>query len=400
MFLAGEASGDTLAAELAVALRHELLACDTVYSPDPQPLRTGLGPRFFGAGGPRLQAAGVELAFDMTRHAVVGWTGPLKHFFTFTRLFYHLARLARQRQPDAIVCVDYGGFNRRFAQAIRRYSRTRQDWFHAWRPKIVQYVSPQVWASREGRAYQIARDYDLLLTIFPFEKEWYAKRVPQFRVEFVGHPALDRFRQAARTSSAPAGSTAPPSLLLLPGSRSSELQRHLPVLLRALGPIRQACPGLTVRIVLSSPAMADQARSLGDLSGVELRIGGLPEALARTTLAIASTGTVTVECACAGVPAVTLYRAPWANYLLARAVVRVDSATMPNLLAGEELYPEFLQTAATPGNIARAAIDLLRNEGRRAQIRSRLHAIVASLGGPGASRRAAQAVARLMDTRT
>src|SRR5207244_13227923 len=100
--------------------------------------------------------------------------------------------VALDKQPDASLCVESSGFNRRLRHAINAYTTSRQDWFHDWKPKIVQYVSPQVWASRPGRAYQLARDYDLLLSIFPFEKEWYARRVPRLRVEYGAHPLLDR----------------------------------------------------------------------------------------------------------------------------------------------------------------------------------------------------------------
>ena len=145
-----------------------------------------------------MAAAGVDLAFDMTAHSVVGLSEVLKNYFKFRRLFHQLFQLALERQPDAIICVDFSGFNRRFAHAIRQYTRAHADWFHDWNPKLIQYVSPQVWASREGRAYQMARDYDLVLSIFPFEKDWYAKRVPQLPVEFVGHPIVDRYGEGRR----------------------------------------------------------------------------------------------------------------------------------------------------------------------------------------------------------
>src|SRR4051812_13854094 len=193
MVIAGEASGDMLAAELVQALRGEFASATPALSRDFQPLRTTLEPRFFGAGGPRMAEAGVELAFDMTKHAVIGLFDAIKHYGKFRRLFNELFRLALDRQPDIIICVDFAGFNRRFAHAVRQFVRQRTDWFHDWNPKIVQYVSPQVWASRESRSYQIAEDYDLVLSIFPFEKEWYARRVPRLRVVFVGHPILDRY---------------------------------------------------------------------------------------------------------------------------------------------------------------------------------------------------------------
>jgi lipid-A-disaccharide synthase len=174
MIIAGEASGDLLAAELVSALRGQL--------PDAQ---------FFGAGGAKMSAAGVELAFDLTQHSVIGITDVLKKYFEFRRLFNQLLALAIERKPDVVIGVDYGGFNLRFGQAVKKY--VRDNPFVNWNPKIVQFVSPQVWASRPGRANKLARDYDLLLSIFPFEKEWYAKRVPQLRVEFVGHPMIGRF---------------------------------------------------------------------------------------------------------------------------------------------------------------------------------------------------------------
>src|SRR5512147_1874140 len=126
MIIAGEASGDLLAADLVFALREELTAAETVYSSDLQPLRTGLEPRFFGAGGPRMKAAGVELAFDLTRHSVIGAFDSVRFYLKLRRLFDELFDLAIERQPDVIIGVDYGVFNLRFAHAIRRYVRTRR----------------------------------------------------------------------------------------------------------------------------------------------------------------------------------------------------------------------------------------------------------------------------------
>src|ERR1019366_4578982 len=121
MLIAGETSGDMLAAELVRALRQEFAEAAAIPTADYQPLHTSLEPRFFGAGGPQMAAAGVELAFDMTEHSIIGLSEVLKHYFKFRRLFRQLFRLALERQPDAIVCVDFAGFNRRFAHAIRRY---------------------------------------------------------------------------------------------------------------------------------------------------------------------------------------------------------------------------------------------------------------------------------------
>ena len=136
-----------------------------------------------------MAGAGVDLAFDLTEHAVVGIAEVLKNYAKFRRLFHQLLNLALEKKPDAIICVDFSGFNRRFAHAVRQRQLTADP---NWRPRIIQFVSPQVWASRPGRSRAMARDFDLLLSIFPFEKQWYAQHAPELRVEFVGHPMIDR----------------------------------------------------------------------------------------------------------------------------------------------------------------------------------------------------------------
>jgi len=393
MVIAGEASGDMLAAELVTALRRELIQRSQVCTADTQPLRTTLEPRFFGAGGPRMKAAGVELAFDLTQHSVIGISDVLKNYLKFRRLFHQLLDLAAERLPDIVIGVDYGGFNLRFGHAIRKLSRANRV-FRNWNPGLVQFVSPQVWASRAGRAFQLEEDYDLLLSIFPFEKDWYARRVPKLRVEFVGHPMLDRVDSSAiRNSQSRAGNR----LLLLPGSRRGELNRHLPVMLRALEKIQSSQPNVEAQMVLPNSALAELARSMGTPKTLTVQIGDLPKALANATVAMASTGTVTMECALFGVPTVTLYKTSWSTYQIAKRIVTVKSLTMPNLLAGEEIFPEFIQDAATPENLSQAALQLLTDENRRAVIRTRLAEIVSSLGGRGAAVRAAQAIAGLVE---
>jgi lipid-A-disaccharide synthase len=392
MLIAGEPSGDLLAAELVRSLRHRLNELQAVPTVDAQPLRTGLPPRFFGAGGPALAAAGVELALDLTQHSVIGLWEVFKNYAKFRRIFHDLCRLAIERKPDAIIGVDYGAFNLRFASAIQRHVRARGRAFNNWRPMLVQFVSPQVWASRPERAFRMERDLDLLLSIFPFEKAWYARRVPKLRVEFVGHPIFDRYPQTERATR-PAE---PPSILLLPGSRQAELDRHLPVLLGALKLIQAKSPALRAEMVLPSDALLERAKALGLPAGVRLQIGGLADALHRASLALASTGTVTVECAYFGVPTVTLYRTSWGTYEIGKRLVNVKSVTMPNLLAGEEIFPEFVQHAATAENLARAALKMLNNPARNDRLRAQLRHVITSLGGPGASRRAADAIVRLL----
>ncbi len=393
MLIAGEASGDLLAAELVGALRRKVLANSQDFSTDVQPLRTALAPRFFGAGGPRMAAAGVELAFDLTEHSVIGLAGVLRHLLKFRRLFRRLLALARDRQPEVIIGVDYGGFNLRFARAIRNHVRRHRKEFTPWNPILIQYVSPQVWASRPGRAYRIAQDHDLLLSIIPFEKDWYARRVPQLRVQFVGHPMAERFSNLAGDAHKPL--TDAPFIVLLPGSRRAELRRHAPVMLEAFAQIQRELPNARARMVLPED-LVPEAKLLALPPGVTLQTGNVAEALAQADLALAKTGTVTLECACFGVPAVTLYKVSWAEFQAGKRLVTVKTLTMPNLLAGEMIYPEFVQHDATPENLARAALELLRDAARRQLVKTKLAQVVASLGGPGASERAAQAIVELL----
>jgi lipid-A-disaccharide synthase len=385
MLIAGEASGDLLAAELVSALRGQSYNLDSLSMP-----------QFFGAGGSRMAESDVELAFDLTQHSVIGISDVLKNYFKFRRLFNQLLALAIERKPDVVIGVDFGGFNLRFGHAIKKYVRGNP--FSKWNPKIVQFVSPQVWASRPGRADLLAADYDLLLSIFPFEKDWYAQRVPKLRVEFVGHPMVGRFtnddlrftRESAEVASI---ANRKSQILLLPGSRKSELQRHLPVMLGTLKLIQEKLPGAKAKMVLPDEDLKELADEPSALrSNIEIQIGNLPDALAQADVAIASTGTVTMECAFFCVPTVTLYKTSWLNYEIAKRIATVKWATMPNLLANKEVFPEFIQNAATPKNISRAALELLQDGARRQQIKAQLAKIISSLGEPGASRRAASAI--------
>jgi lipid-A-disaccharide synthase len=384
MFIAGEASGDLLAAELVNALA----TC------------AGQRLRCFGAGGPKMAAAGVDIAVDLTRHSIIGLAEAVRNYGTFRHVFDQLLDLAVERRPDVIICVDFSGFNRRFARAVRKRVRASPG---TWSPRIVQYVSPQVWASRPGRARSMAEDLDLLLAMFPFERDWYAQRVPQLRVEFVGHPMIDRYAAvnagpASIVSSRPEAPRQPPRvILLLPGSRVAEVLRHLPVMVEAARVIQTRRPDTRVRVVVPTAELHALALRLAEpLPGIDARMGGLAESLAESALAIASTGTVTMECAYFGVPTVALYKTSWLTYAIGKRIVHVRFLAMPNLLAGEEIFPEFVQHAATPERLSRAALELLGDAPRRARIQERLAAVVASLGGPGASQRAARAILEIV----
>jgi lipid-A-disaccharide synthase len=401
MLIAGETSGDQLAASLVSCLREESAEAYPGTGGDAQPLNASLDPEFFGAGGPEMAAAGVELEFDMTRQAVVGLWEVMTQLRSFRRLMRRLFDLSFNQQPHAIICVDFSGFNLRLARAIKRRSRSMEGTFGNWRPLIVQYVSPQVWASRPGRARWLEQNCDLLLSIFPFEREWYAKQAPRVRVEFVGHPIVDRYGAAPLPTDegCSRGLDGPKTLLILPGSRPGELKRHLPVMKQAVEMIRSKRHGVRARMVLPDDRLIREASAVGLPSGLEVRCGGLDDELRRADVAIASTGTVTLECAWFKVPTVAIYKTSWATYQVARQIIKVKHLAMPNLLAGEEVFPEFIQDAATPDNIARATIELLDDKARREAVRLKLAGVIAALGPPGASKRAATAILELVEKR-
>jgi lipid-A-disaccharide synthase len=394
MLVAGEPSGDMLAAELVAELRAAVQRRPT-YSANVQPLEADLAPRFFGAGGPRMAAAGVELAFDMMRQSVIGLPGP-KDYLRFRSQLNQLVALACEREPHAIICVDFPLFNAFLATAIKKRVRGRRGPFNNWEPKIIKYISPQVWVSRESRVYKIERDFDLVLSIFPFEKDWYAKRVPKLPVEFIGHPMLDRYANA-RQEAPTTHSADSPRLVLLPGSRRAELRRHLPPMLGALALLRRRFPALIATMILPSEALVEQARAAGvAAAGVDIRFGGLAESLAKADVAISKTGTITMECAFFGVPTVAFYKASWVTYEIGKRLVKVDSITMPNLLAKKQIFPEFVQHDVTPENLANTALEFLCDGNRRESVKAALKEVIASLGGPGASRRAAEAILKLI----
>lgn len=402
MLIAGEPSGDMLAGQLIQALRA-----------DPGVQSFAFAPRFFGAGGPHMKSAGADVVLELCRHAMVGLSGAVRHYLTFRQHMRELLRLAFERQPDVIIGVDFSGFNLRFARALRARLLEVPRFFFNWKPRFVQFVSPQVWASRPGRARTMAKNLDLLLCLFPFEKEWYAKRAPSLRVEFVGHPVVDRHGATSIKSATEAANNCQTdrvqNVVLLPGSRNAEVNRHLPVMLEAAKLLaagahqrNTADAGEDRKLAFTLVLADERLRQIADpicrqlLPEVRVLVNDLGGALAGATAAMACTGTVTLECALYGVPTVAMYKTSAVNYLVGRRLISVRYLAMPNILADEELFPEFIQDRATPANLARATADFLENPDRRTSIRAKLAAVVSKLGPPGAAARAAAAISSLL----
>ncbi|MEY4691087.1 MAG: lipid-A-disaccharide synthase [Verrucomicrobiota bacterium] len=375
LLVAGEPSGDQLAAELVRALRR----------------RTGpISPRFFGIGGAAMADAGVEILCDPTAHSVIGPADALRQWGRFRQAFRRATEAARERTPDVVIGVDFGAFNLRLLKAITAMAQERQGVFRNWRPRRVQFVSPQVWASRPGRALEMPRILDRLLSILPFEKDWYARNAPGVRVEFVGHPLVDRHGPPPAPRSRGPGRR--PHVVLLPGSRTGELRRHWPVVAPAARTIVERTGAHCTLVLPHEAARASLPPGVPEPEGLRVRIGGLAHALSEADVAIASTGTVTLECAWFAVPTVALYRTSWSTYQIGRRIIRVPHLAMPNLLAGKAVMPEFIQEAATPEALARAVLDLLETPGALEQAGEGLAGVRRLLGAPGAADRAAAAI--------
>ncbi len=365
LMVAGEASGDAHGAELIQALKEK------------KP-----GTRVIGVGGPRMAAAGQEQLLDLSAHAVLGLTEVLKQYFKFRRFRDQVLDLAKRERPDAVVLIDCSGFNLRLTPQLRR------DLPGA---RIIYYISPQVWASRASRVKAMERDIDLLLAILPFEKAWFAKAAPKFNVQWVGHPVLDRIRKVDVVE------PNPNFVALLPGSRKTEVESHLPVLWETARRMGRNHPGLT--FILLSPNEKIQKYSLEMLSKFpapnftfEYNVGYAISHLSRCALALVASGTASLECALVGIPQIVVYRVHPLTYAVGRRVVKVNYLSIVNVMADEAVVPEFIQDNLEASAVAQEALELLNNPQRRDAMKRRVGEIVATLGEPGASKRAADAI--------
>jgi lipid-A-disaccharide synthase len=369
--VAGEASGDLHGSTLARAL--------TTLMPDL---------RLAGMGGARMAAAGVRLVLRADRVNVVGGTEALGRLPALWRAFQTLRRQLRDRRPGALVLIDFPEFNMRLARVARRL-----------RVPVVYFVAPQLWAWRRGRVRAMARDVSRVLAIFPFEVGLYQEAgVP---VEFVGHPLLDVLpsleREAARTGLAGERETL---VGLLPGSRDAEVRRHLPVLLGAARRIAARRPGTRFVVPVASTIDAAAVRATVRPSElpIDVRPGEAYRVMAAADLLLVASGTATLEAACYGTPMVVLYKLSAVSHRIARILVRgVSHISLPNIVAGREVVPEFIQARATPAAVAGAALRVLEDDVARAAQRAALLEVRVRLGEAGAGLRAARAVLRELD---
>ncbi|MEO8216023.1 MAG: lipid-A-disaccharide synthase [Acidobacteriota bacterium] len=364
--VAGEASGDLHASEILRELR----------TLDPELV-------VFGIGGDLMERQGVRLLHHARELGIVGLFNVLRHLPMFRALFSEILGEIERQQPDAVLLVDYPDFNLRLARAC-----------HQRGFRVIYYISPQVWAWRRNRVHHIARYVDHMLVLFPFEEEFYREHsVP---VTYVGHPLVEQLERRHSTVTEVEDGV-PLRLALMPGSRRMEVQALLPPMLDAVRLLRLVRP--VEAFILKAPTISRDfiesisAGSEGEtLPLVEHDEG---QRLSRAHVALSSSGTATLEAAVIGVPVVVMYHLSRGTYFLARRLVKLSNFGLVNIVAGKQIVPELIQQQVNGPRIVEAIQEIVQPSKYR-EIKEALAAVREKLGGPGASRRAAEKVYKLM----
>lgn len=339
------------------------------------------GVKISAVGGALLRKAGAEIFYDIAGLAVMGLFDVLKklpRFFTLKKII--LEKIAREK-PDAIVLVDFSGFNLRLAKAINK------------RIPVIYYVSPQVWASREGRVETIKKYISKMIVIFKFEEEFYKKHGVD--AEFVGHPLLDIAKPSQDKTAFLKqvilfeGKT---TVALLPGSRKAEIKNILPIMAKTAELISQKITNAQFVIARSPNVELNIYKEIIDGFKIDATIidGRTYDCLNIADFALVCSGTATLETAIMQKPFLIVYKMNPLNYLLYRPQVKLPYIGMVNIVAGKKIIPEFIQFNAKPEVIAEAALDILRDETKLSQMKKSLSEIASSLGPHNAATNAAR----------
>lgn len=379
--LSGEASGDMYGARLAEELRH--LAAER-----------GDEVAVSGMGGPKMAAAGIDIRVDSTELGVIGVVEVFKHIFTFIGIFFRLVKQAKKERPGAVVLIDYPGFNLLFALMMYRS-----------RIPVIWYVCPHLWVWGKWRLPVLAKICTKMLVIFPFETEVFAKT--RLATEFVGHPLVD-IVEARRD---PEIERDPATLLLLPGSRTMEINFLLVPMLDTVTELARLHPELKFHLSAPRERIARLCRETyehylkkhPDVPPVEIGCGDTSEWQQRAGTGLAASGTVTVESAIAGLPLVVGYKLNWVTLLMAAVVVKLYRGffTMVNIIANREVYQEFLQYHFAPKELVPAVEAILPGGRRRAEVEAGMAEVkqLLSPNSGSAARQAAEACYSVLENR-
>jgi lipid-A-disaccharide synthase len=373
LVVTGEASGDAHAAELVAAL---------------QARRPDL--RFFGMGGSKLAARGVELLYGAHEVSVMGITEVLPKIPRILQVMRGIATAAAERRPACAILVDIPDFNLRLAAKLK-----------ALGVPVAYYVSPMIWAWRRGRVKVIRKLVDRMLCILPFEEEFY--RDSGVNARYVGSPVVEQVPAPATAAAFRERlglAVEAPTLALLPGSRMSEIRRLLPSMVDAAKQLAAERPGLQIVVPVAPTIPREEVASRFEGSGLSPRFvdGRAPEVVGASDAAIVASGTAVLEAGLMQRPLVVVYRVSLLTYLVGRMMLKVAHVALVNLLAGRRLVPELLQGDMTPERIAAEVRRVWDPGPPREEMLRGLEEVRGRLGGPGAAERAAEAVLELLPT--
>ena len=366
--IAGEASGDLYGANLIKNIRSE----------SREPLE------IYGVGGDRIRETGALGFFDLAHFHITGFTDILKSIPRYKNAECFILSSIEKARPNAVVLIDNPGFNLHLSKKI-----------HALGIPIIYYISPQIWAWAPKRVLKIKKYVKKMMVVFEFEKKIYEEH--GVAVVFVGHPLKD-LMAAVRPAQKRRGTL----ITLLPGSRKGEVKILLPIFLRAAEKIRENLADVSFALI-KSPTLPKHfyeriindvgARLIAPLHFIE---ENPYETIKSSDLAIACSGTATLECALLGTPLIISNKGSLLTYVMAKLLCRVPYLGLPNLILGDGKFPELLQHDATPEKIAAKAIEILSNAGVREKMRQDLAEVSLRLGEPGANRRAALEVLKIL----
>lgn len=363
---AGEVSGDIHASAVTAAIKKI----------DPNT-------EVFGMGGDNLRNAGGEVLFDIKDHGVMGFVEVIKKLPDLFKLRDDFEKVMDERKPDCLITVDYPGFNMKLAKLA-----------HDKGIPVVSYIAPSAWAWHKSRARNVAKIVDRVACIFPFEYDVYKEAGA--KVEFVGHPLVDIVKPSMPIDEAKAFAGKKeccPLILLMPGSRLMEIQKMLPTLLDGAKLIKKQLPEVDFVMPRAGSIPVEMLEEKIKASGLDVKIteGNNYDLFSVADLALATSGTVTLEAALCGLGSVIVYRTNPLTYLIAKMVVNIPHIGLPNIVAAKSVLPELIQNEFTATNLAKEAIKLLEPE-RNAQMKKDLEYVKERLGKPGAVERVAELV--------
>ena len=386
---AGEPSGDLHGANLVRSMRKVL--------PDAE---------FVGFGGPRMARAGVTLHFQLTNLAIMWFLQVFQNIFTFLRLLKEAEQFFREKKPDALVLIDYPGFHWLLAKRAKKHGI-----------KVFYYVPPQIWAWAGWRIKKVKKYVDKVFCSLPFEPQWYAER-GYSHAEYIGHPFFDELaeRQLETDFLADQQSHVGQVILLLPGSRTLELDRNLPAMLRAAASVAAELSDVRFVVACHRDRHAEQARSIAqtcfeasqknpgakpsiDPARLSVYSGKTPEMMRLADVAWAVSGSVSLELLHETLPTVVLYTVRPIDLLIARPFIKSKYICLVNLLAHAEVMPEYLTDRDVSAELAGWALKWLKASATRGEASRRLRDLRDRVAQPGASDRAATAIAEALGTR-